>query len=158
VVKKFDLGKLVVFNISQSYRDIVLATLSETMLLYAEACIGRQEYGEAQTYINKVLTRPGNAKDGVTLLSCTLPTTSQQDALEVYLKESGKELLGQYCGRWPELRRTKMLKTMCYKYNWDFQTGNFGADPIGNKLYRPIPQNAIDLNEGISDAEQNPGY
>ncbi|MDR1672530.1 MAG: RagB/SusD family nutrient uptake outer membrane protein [Bacteroidales bacterium] len=158
VIKKFDLGELAEFNTRQSYRDIVLASLSETMLLYAEACIGRQEYAEAQTYINKVLARPGNAKDGVTTLTCTLPTTSQQDALEAYLKESGKELLGQYCGRWPELRRTKMLKIMYYKYNWDFKTGNFGTDPIGDKLYRPIPQNAIDLNDGISDDEQNPGY
>lgn len=156
VVKKFDLGKLVNFSMTQSYRDIVLASLSETMLLYAEASIGEGNYAEAQTYINRVLARPGNAKDGNTL-AVTLPTT-KEGALETYLKESGKELFGQYCGRWPELRRTKMLKTMFYKYNYDYLSGALGTDPIGEKLYRPIPLDAIDLNEALSDSDQNPGY
>ena len=158
VVKKFDMGRSVVFNTHESYRDIVLASLSETMLLYAEACIGRQEWGDAEAMINKVLARPGNSKDG-TPLSVVLPTSSQQAALEVYLKESAKELYGQYCGRWPELRRTKMLKFMVYKYNFDFrQGGRLEGDPIGNKLYRPIPEGAMEINEGISAADQNPGY
>lgn len=159
VIKKFDLGKLVTFSQRQSYRDIVLATLSETMLLYAEACIAEGNYGEAQNYINRVLARPGNAKDGGTL-SISLPA-SKEAALEVYLKESGKELLGQYCGRWPELRRTKMLKTMFYKYNYDYLSGEINeklGDPIGEKLYRPIPQDAIDLNDALTEADQNPGY
>ncbi|MBP1614312.1 MAG: SusD protein [Bacteroidetes bacterium] len=157
VIKKFDMNQLVVFSQTQSYRDIVLATLSETMLLYAEACIGLKDYSNAQIYINKVLTRPNNSKDGNSL-AITLPTTSQEDALETYLKESGKELAGQYCGRWPELRRTGMLKHMYYKYNYDYLTGNFGTDPIGEKLYRPIPQAAIEINDGLSDDDQNPGY
>ncbi len=156
VVKKFDLGQLVNFSQTQSYRDLVLATLSETMLLYAEACIGEGNYAEAQTYINRVLARPGNAKDG-SVLTMTLPTTKEA-ALEAYLKESGKELMGQYCGRWAELRRTKMLKTMYYKYNYDYLSGILGADPIGEKLYRPIPQDAIDLNDALTEADQNPGY
>jgi hypothetical protein len=155
-IKKFDLGQLVVFSTTQSYRDIVLASLSETMLLYAEACIGEGNYTEAQTYINRVLARPGNSKDG-TSLAITLPTT-RADALEVYLKESGKELAGQYCGRWPELRRTGMLKTMFYKYNYDYLSGNLGSDPIGEKLYRPLPQAAIDINDALGPDDQNPGY
>jgi hypothetical protein len=64
------------------------------MLLYAEACIGEENYSEAQTYINRVLARPANSKDG-TPLNVQLPT-SQKGALEAYLKESGKELAGQY--------------------------------------------------------------
>ncbi|MDH6314922.1 hypothetical protein M2459_000466 [Parabacteroides sp. PF5-5] len=158
VIKKFDLGKLVTFHQRQSYRDVVLATLSETMFLYAEACIAEGNYNEAETYINKVLARPGNAKDGGTL-SISLPT-SKEAALETYLKETGKELLGQYCGRWPELRRTQMLKTMYYKYNYDYLTvlSKSNADPIGQKLYRPIPQDAIDLNDALTEADQNPGY
>lgn len=155
-IKKFDLGQLVTFSTTQSYRDIVLASLSETMLLYAEACIGQGQYAEAETYINKVLARPGNAKNGGTL-SISLPTTKEA-ALEAYLKESGKELAGQYCGRWPELRRTGMLKTMFYGYNYDYLTGNLGTDPIGEKLYRPIPQSAIEINEGLTSEDQNPGY
>jgi hypothetical protein len=155
-IKKFDMDRLVVFSTTQSYRDIVLASLSETMLLYAEACIGEENYTEAQTYINKVLARPGNSKDG-TPLTIQL-TTTQKGALETYLKESGKELTGQYCGRWPELRRTGMLKDMFYKYNYDYLSGNLGTDPIGEKLYRPIPQSAIDINDGLSADDQNPGY
>jgi len=153
VIKKFDMTKSETWNVRQSYRDVVLATLSETMLLYAEACIGLQEYPNAQTYIQKVLDRPGNGS-----LSITLPTTSQQDALEAYLIESGKELAGQYCSRWTELRRTKMLKHMFTKYNYDVNDHSLGADPIGQKLYRPIPGDAIDINEGLSAADQNPGY
>lgn len=155
-IKKFDMDRLVVFSQTQSYRDIVLASLSETMLLYAEACIGEENYSEAQTYINRVLARPGNSKDG-TPLTVQLPT-SQKGALEAYLKESGKELAGQYSGRWPELRRTGMLKDMFYTYNYDYLSGNLGSDPIGEKLYRPIPQSAIDINEGLSSEDQNPGY
>lgn len=147
---------LVTFDPNQSYRDIVLATLSETMFLYAEACIGLNQYSEAEDMINDVLARPGNNKNGGAPLTITLPT-SQEEALEVYLQETGKELVGQYCGRWPELRRTKMLKFMFYKYNYDYLTGNLGSDPIGDKLYRPIPQAAIEINEGLAGA-QNPGY
>lgn len=155
-IKKFDLGQLVTFSQTQSYRDIVLASLSETMFLYAEACIGQGSYTDAETYINKVLSRPGNSKSGVNL-TISLPTTKEA-ALESYLKETGKELAGQYCGRWPELRRTGMLKTMFYEYNYDYLTGNLGSDPIGEKLYRPIPQSAIEINDGLSDEDQNPGY
>lgn len=155
-IKKFDMNQLVNFHTSQSYRDIVLATLSETMLLYAEACIAEGNYSEAEVYINKVLGRPGNSKDGTTM-TIILPTDKEK-ALEVYLKESGKELAGQYCGRWPELRRTRMLKFMYYKYNYDYLTGNLGRDPIGEKLYRPIPQAAIEINEALTADDQNPGY
>ena len=156
-IKKFDMDHLETFSTTQSYRDIVLATLSETMLLYAEACIGQKDYTAAQNMINEVLKRPGNTKDNGTL-AVTLSTGSQEEALEDYLKESGKELAGQYCGRWPELRRTKMLKHMFYKYNYDYLSGNLGNDPIGEKLYRPIPQSAIEINEGLSSSDQNPGY
>lgn len=156
VIKKFDLGQLVTFDTRQSYRDIVLATLSETLLLYAEACIGEGNYPDAEDYINRVLARPGNSKNTVPL-NISLPAV-REEALEVYLKESGKELAGQYCGRWPELRRTGMLKYMYYTYNYDYLTGNLGADPIGDKLYRPIPQSAIEINEALSAADQNPGY
>lgn len=157
VIKKFDMNKIVTWNQRQSYRDVVLATLSETMLLYAEACIGREEYTEAENNIKKVLARPGNAKDGSTTLTVSLPT-SQKEALEAYLKESGKELAGQYCGRWPELRRTKMLEDMFVKYNYDVTYYKLGEKPIGQKTYRPIPQDAIDINDGLANTDQNPGY
>lgn len=155
-IKKFDMNQLVVFSTTQSYRDIVLASLSETLLLYAEACIGEENFSEAETYLNRVLARPGNSKDG-TPLTVQLPA-NQKGALEVYLQESGKELAGQYNGRWPELRRTDMLKEMFYKYNYDYLSGNLGSDPIGEKLYRPIPQSAIDINDALSSDDQNPGY
>jgi hypothetical protein len=157
VIKKFDMDHIETWNTRQSYRDVVLANLSETMLLAAEACIGQNNFSQAETYIQKVLDRPGNKKDPSAPLTITLPA-NQQDALEVYLKESGKELAGQYCGRWPELRRTKMLEYMFKKYNYDVVDRNLGDSPIGQKTYRPIPQDAIDLNDGLTDADQNPGY
>ncbi len=155
VIKKFDMTTMEVWNQRQSYRDIVLASLSETMFLYAEACIGLADYPGAQNMINKVSARPGNLKPGGVSLDITLPAT-KEGALEVYLKETGKELAGQYCGRWPELRRTKMLEYMYTTYNYD--ATNLTATQRAFMNLRPIPQNAIDLNESLSAADQNPGY
>lgn len=53
--------------------------------------------------------------------------------------------------------KMRLLKDMFYTYNYDYLSGNLGADPIGEKLYRLIPQSAIDINEGLSSDDQNPG-
>ncbi len=142
-------------NSSSSVRDIVLARLAETYFLYAEACIGLNDFSTATTYVQKVLDRPGNAKTGI-LENALTGVSSQNEALEAYLIETGKELIGEYYGRWPELRRTGMLKYMLEKYNYDIkQLATLDYDTY--KL-RPIPEDAITLNEGIDLEDQNPGY
>jgi hypothetical protein len=162
VIKKFDSPSTrTVFNTHSSVRDIVLARLAETYFLYAEACIGLNDFATAEEYVQRVLDRPGNAKDGVKLLpnASIAAAGTQSAALDVYLVESAKEFAGEYL-RWPELRRTRKLKEFNAKYNYDIK--KIGVDVAfkgldgKDKIYRPIPQDAINLNE--AEIQQNPGY
>lgn len=162
VVKKFDSPSTrQVFNTHASVRDIVLARKAETYFLYAEASIGLNDFSTAEQYVQRVLDRPGNTKDGQTLRpsKSIANAASQSEALDAFLIESAKEFVGEYL-RWPELRRTGKLKELCGRYNFDIRRvgvneafrGQDGAD----KIYRPIPQTAIDINE--AEIVQNPGY
>lgn len=162
VIKKFDSPQTrQIWSQTASIRDIVLARLAETYFIYAEACIGLNDFITADTYVQRVLDRPGNAKDGETLYpNIAISSAANQDeALNAYLIESAKEFAGEYL-RWPELRRTGKLKEFCGRYNYDIK--RIGVDQAfrgldgQDKIYRPIPQEAIDLNE--ADVVQNPGY
>jgi hypothetical protein len=162
VIKKFDSpATSAIFDQNCSTRDIVLARRAETYFLYAEACIGLNEFVNADANVQKVLDRPGNAKNGLKLLPNTsiAAAANQSAALNAFLIESAKEFAGEYL-RWPELRRTGKLKELCGKYNYDIKKVGVdiafkGLDGL-DKIYRPIPQDAIDLNE--AKIEQNPGY
>lgn len=157
-IKKFDSPasrEYGVVNSSASVRDIVLARLAETYFLYAEACIGLNDFSTAASYVQQVLNRPGNALTG-TLTNTIASSPDRQEALHRYLIESGKEFIGEYNGRWPELRRTGMLEYMLEKYNYDIKQ-QASVDFSIYKL-RPIPEDAIILNEGIDEEDQNPGY
>lgn len=162
VVKKFDSPSTrQVFNTHASVRDIVLSRKAETYFLYAEASIGLNDFSTAEQYVQRVLDRPGNTKDGQTLKpsKSIANATNQSEALDAFLIESAKEFVGEYL-RWPELRRTGKLKELCGRYNFDIRRvgvneafrGQDGAD----KIYRPIPQTAIDINE--AEIVQNLGY
>lgn len=164
VIKKFDSPiTKATWSTRASARDIVLARRAETYFLYAEACIGLNQFAEAQTYLERVTRRPGNSKDGSPLNPVVniANVSSQSEALNSYLIESAKEFAGEFL-RWPELRRTKKLKEFVGKYNYDIRVDNGGAEAVlpGDvaKRYRPIPQSAIDRNDALSEADQNPGY
>lgn len=169
VIKKFDSpATKATWSTRASSRDIVLARRAETYFLYAEACIGLNQFAEAEQYIETVTHRPGNSRDGSLINPVTNIATAQNQsaALDSYLIESAKEFAGEYL-RWPELRRTRKIKEFVAKYNWDIRVSNSGADALlpGNdsdanapKRYRPIPQNAIDRNDALTAADQNPGY
>lgn len=113
------------------------------------------DFTTAKAYAQKVLDRPGNAKTA-TLTNTIGSATTKQEALQRYLIESGKEFAGEYNGRWPELRRTGMLEYMLKLYNYDVKQ-QVNLDFNTYKL-RPIPEDAITLNEGMSESDQNPGY
>ena len=134
-----------------------MARLGETYYLYAEACIGLNDFTTATAYVQKVIDRPGNAKFGA-LPNALQGATTREDALHGYLIESGKEFLGEYNGRWPKLRRTGMLKFMLERYNYDIQHLGVTLDFNNKYNLRPIPQDAILLNDGMSEQDQNPGY
>lgn len=141
-----------------SLRDVVLARAAETYFLKAEACIALNQVAEARTLVQTVINRPGNKVDpaGDNITNALDGVTDKAEALEAYLLESGKELLGEYNGRWPLLRRTKMLKYMLEKYNADIARNNIKWEDKYN--YRPIPEDAIVLNDALTEKDQNPGY
>lgn len=162
VIKKFDSPSTKqIFNTHASVRDIVLARKAETFFLYAEASIGLNDFPTAEQFVQKVLDRPGNAKDGgtLTLSESIANASSQSEALDGLLIESAKEFAGEYL-RWAELRRTGKLKELCGRYNYDIRRVGvdqaFRGQDGQDKIYRPIPQAAIDINE--AEIPQNPGY
>ncbi|HLT88637.1 MAG TPA: RagB/SusD family nutrient uptake outer membrane protein [Sphingobacterium sp.] len=162
VIKKFDSPDTrQIFHTHASVRDIVLARKAETYFLYAEASIGLNDFSTAEQYIQRVLDRPENTKDGGILRpsQSIANASSQSEALDGLLVESAKEFAGEYL-RWAELRRTGKLKELCGRYNYDIRRVGVDAAFRGqdgqDKIYRPIPQAAIDINE--AEIPQNPGY
>ena len=81
--------------------------------------------------------------------------------IDFILDERGRELVGEY-HRWFDLKRTGTLIARAKQYNKDVNKWyNNGVDPflgVGNqnKILRPIPTRALDLNQG--EFAQNPGY
>jgi len=159
--KKFDSpenAKESTLDYSSSVRDIVLARVAETYFLKAEACIALGQIDDARNLVQQVINRPGNKVDasGPDITNALNGVTEKTAAMEAYFLETGKEQLGEYNGRWPMLRRTKMLKYMLEKYNADFERNNITFED--KYIYRPIPEDAIILNEALTEADQNPGY
>ncbi len=140
-----------------SMRDIVLARLAETYFLKAEALIAQGSYSAAADVVQIVIDRPGNKVDaaGADLPNRLVGQTTQEGALEALLIESGLEQFGEFNGRWQLLRRTGMLRFMLAKYNTDY---NGVANIDARYDLRPIPEDAIILNDALTDEDQNPGF
>ncbi|MHC1702951.1 MAG: RagB/SusD family nutrient uptake outer membrane protein [Tenuifilaceae bacterium] len=140
-----------------SMRDVVLARLAETYFLKAEAQIALGSYTEAANTVQIVINRPGNkiVAAGADLPNRLVGQTTEQGALEAYLIEAGLEQFGEFNGRWQLLRRTGMLRFMLAKYNTDYN-GSVNIDARYN--LRPIPEDAITLNDALTEADQNPGF
>ena len=75
--------------------------------------------------------------------------------IDYILDERAREMLGEY-NRWFDLKRTGTLTTRVPGNNYKIKLADFGTFP-NQKLLRPIPQKAIDLNKN-KDFPQNPGY
>ena len=161
VVRKFDdLENIAGTTVTRtaSMRDVVLARLAETYFMKAEAQIALGAYAEAANTVQIIVDRPGNKIDpaGPDIPNRLVGQTTQQGALEALLVESGLEQFGEFNGRWQLLRRTKMLRFMLSKYNTDY---NGNANNIDARYdWRPIPEDAITLNDGLTEADQNPGF
>jgi hypothetical protein len=143
-----------------SMRDVVLARLAETYFLKAEALIAQGKYSEAAAVVQIVINRPGNK---VNAADADLPNrlvgkTDKTSALEAYLVEAGLEQFGEFNGRWQLLRRTGMLRYMLAKYNTDY-AGKTEAQIAADRYnWRPIPEDAITLNDALTKDDQNPGF
>jgi hypothetical protein len=156
-IKKFDDPNSVFSNDGSSTRDIFLARLGETYLIAAEAYFKAGDPAKAAEKLNVVRTRA--AKPGH---EAEMQLSAGEININKILDERALELLGEY-HRWEDLRRTGTLVERTKLYNRDIiDWFDSGINPfMGNdgnlKLLRPIPQEAIDLNQNES-VTQNPGY
>lgn len=141
--KKFDDSKTAKTEKNTCYRDIHIITLPEMYLIAAEAYLKAGDNPKALARLNEVHQRAG--------LSALTGTITIDDILD----ENACENFGNEA-RWMDLRRTQTLVTRCTKYNHEM--GDKAAQYIGKKLLRPIPQAAIDANDQLTLADQNPGY
>ena len=141
--KKFDDSKTAKTEKNTCYRDIHIITLPEMYLVAAEAYLKAGDNPKALARLNEVHQRAG--------LSALTGTITIDDILD----ENACENFGNEA-RWMDLRRTQTLVTRCIKYNHEM--GDKAAQYIGKKLLRPIPQAAIDANDQLTLADQNPGY
>jgi starch-binding outer membrane protein, SusD/RagB family len=163
VVRKFDDLENIsgtILTRTASMRDVVIARLAETFFLKAEAQIALGLYADAANTVQIVINRPGNKIDaaGADLPNRLIGTTDKTSALEALLVESGLEQLGEFNGRWQLLRRTGMLRYMLAKYNTDY-AGRTEAQIAAERYnLRPIPEDAITLNDALTEADQNPGF
>jgi len=155
-LKKFDDPKSVFSSSGSSTRDVILARLSETYLIAAEAYLKAGNTAKAADMINVVRTRaakPGHAAE--------MQLSASEMTIDKILDERALELAGEY-HRWEDLKRTGTLIERTKKYNRDikdlFDIGNPFMGTDGElKILRPIPQEALDLNQN-DDFPQNPGY
>ena len=141
--KKFDDSKTAKTEKNTCYRDIHIITLPEMYLVAAEAYLKAGDNPKALARLNEVHQRAG--------LSALTGTVTIDDILD----ENACENFGNEA-RWMDLRRTQTLVSRCTKYNHEM--GDKAAQYIGKKLLRPIPQAAIDANDQLTLADQNPGY
>lgn len=141
--KKFDDSKTAKTEKNTCYRDIHIITLPEMYLVAAEAYLKAGDNPKALARLNEVHLRAG------------LPALTGTITIDDILDENACENFGNEA-RWMDLRRTQTLITRCTKYNHEM--GDKAAQYIGKKLLRPIPQAAIDANDQLTLADQNPGY
>lgn len=141
--KKFDDSKTAKTEKNTCYRDIHIITLPEMYLIAAEAYLKAGDNPKALARLNEVHQRAG------------LPALTGTITIDDILDENACENFGNEA-RWMDLRRTQTLVTRCTKYNHEM--GDKAAQYIGKKLLRPIPQAAIDANDQLTLADQNPGY
>ena len=141
--KKFDDSKTAKTEKNTCYRDIHIITLPEMYHVAAEAYLKAGDNPKALARLNEVHQRAG------------LPALTGTITIDDILDENACENFGNEA-RWMDLRRTQTLVTRCTKYNHEM--GDKAAQYIGKKLLRPIPQAAIDANDQLTLADQNPGY
>ena len=146
VIKKFD-DPYASYGTFVSARDIILARVGETYLTAAEAYLKAGDQTKALARLNEVRRRA--AKPGYDLSKSSIN-------IDVILDERAAELVGEYY-RWFDLKRTGTLVDRCVLYNKNIERANFDGKNGQLKILRPIPQDAIDLNQN-KNFQQNPAY
>ncbi|MFC4096058.1 RagB/SusD family nutrient uptake outer membrane protein [Euzebyella saccharophila] len=144
-VKKFDdPAEGVAFGGRSSTRDIILGRLGETYLMAAEAYLQAGDPATGLQRLNVVRQRAG-----------VVDAELSEFDIDYILDERGRELFGEY-HRWFDLKRTGKLVERASLYNAQITESDFNG--VGaQKILRPIPQQALDLNQN-NDFPQNPAY
>lgn len=161
-VKKFDDPTAAYANRNASYRDIVIFHATDLILTAAEANLMAGNTSGYWTNINKIRNRAGLATiqsiseyDPQYTVTSTFGNTTELDLL---LDERARELYAEH-SRWEDLRRTKQLVRYNLAFNRNVNTVADMSSPSGEiRWYRPIPQNEIQNNTAMTQADQNPGY
>jgi hypothetical protein len=160
-VKKFDDPESAQVAGSNDYRNLVVFHVSDMYLIAAEAYLMAGETAQALTKLNAVRNRAGLASlssFNAYNVEYNTPASFTLRDIDVILDERARELYAEG-HRWVDLRRTKQLIRYNVAFNTYINTASQMADVSGNyKWLRPIPENEISSNTGISNADQNPGY
>ncbi|MFY0688579.1 MAG: RagB/SusD family nutrient uptake outer membrane protein [Cyclobacteriaceae bacterium] len=130
-------------NRRTSTRDFVVSRLGDVYLLAAEAHLGAGDNATALSRLNVVRARAGVAD--LTAID-----------IDVILDERARELIGEY-KRWFDLKRTGKLIERASAHNPWIELSNFDGANGEQKILRPIPQEALDLNSN-KGFTQNPAY
>ena len=146
-VKKFDDPELTTPSSAGpvSTRDIIVSRLGETYLVAAEAYLKSGNPTTGLARLNEVRKRAG-----------VIDATPAEFNIDYILDERGRELLGEY-HRWFDLKRTGTLVARASAHHYKIKAANFVGVGGALKILRPIPQQALDLNQN-KDFPQNPGY
>jgi len=128
-----------------STRDIIVARLGETYLIAAEAYLKAGNPGTGLDRLNEVRKRAGVAN-----------ATAAEFNIDYILDERARELLGEY-HRWFDLKRTGTLVERASAHNYRINEANFAGKNGQLKILRPIPQQALNLNQN-KNFPQNPAY
>ncbi len=120
----------------------------ETYLIAAEAYLKAGVQGTADDRLNVVRERAFRGSG--------LAYTKNNITIDDILEERALELCAERL-RWTDLRRTQKLINYNVLYNPELtDASSFIGNDGKNKIYRPIPQSAIDLN--TATIEQNEGF
>ncbi|GAB2775383.1 RagB/SusD family nutrient uptake outer membrane protein [Rhabdobacter roseus] len=156
-IRKFDDPTSLFSSGGSSSRDVFLARLAETYLVAAEAYLKLNQPATAAERINVVRRRADKSGTGA------MQITAADVTIDYILDERARELAGEY-HRWFDLKRTGKLVERTRLHNRPIREKYFnnGINPFEGtggtlKILRPIPQNALDLNQNESFT-QNPGY
>ncbi|MBL6449266.1 RagB/SusD family nutrient uptake outer membrane protein [Fulvivirga sp. 29W222] len=144
-VRKFDDPNALFGEGRVSSRDIILSRLADTYLIAAEAYLQSGDPATGLLRLNEVRNRAGVAE-----------ATLAEFDIDYILDERGRELLGEY-HRWFDLKRTGKLVERASAHHYLIEESNFVGANGEMKILRPIPQEALDLNQN-RDFPQNPAY
>jgi hypothetical protein len=160
-VKKFDDPESAQVTGNNDYRNLVVFHVSDMYLVAAEAYLMAGQTAQALDKLNAVRNRAGLASlssFGDYTVNYSTPSSFTLRDIDVILDERARELYAEG-HRWTDLRRTKQLIRYNVAFNMYITSASQMADVAGNyKWLRPIPENEISSNTGISSSDQNPGY